>query len=242
MKISEKEWLKYRNSLSRINKRAESEFIAWIDSKGGYANVEKTEAVNYAYALATKYGEASASLSALMYDEIAEFSGADVPPAEVADTATYQEVAKAINGAAKVSTLSSYLGGVVGRLVKQAGADTTLKNAKRDHAQFAWIPSGDTCIFCLMLAMEGWKDASKKGGKHAEHIHSNCDCTYSVRFDTETTVGGYDPSKYKQIYENAEGNTQNEKINSIRRDYYERNKESINEHKRIAYEKNNESE
>lgn len=240
MKISEKEWQKYKDSLSRINRKAESEFIAWIDSRGGYANVDKNEAVNYAYALATKYGEASASLSALMYDEIAEFSGADVPSAEVADTATYEETAKAINGAAKVSTLSSYLGGVVSRLVKQAGADTTLKNAKRDHAQFAWIPSGDTCIFCLMLAMEGWKDASKKSGKHAEHIHACCDCTYSVRFDTSTTVGGYDPSKYKKIYENADGNTKNEKINSIRRDYYDRNKESINEHKRIAYEKNKE--
>lgn len=241
MKISEKEWLKYRNSLSRINKKAEQEFVSWIDSQGGYAMVDKVKAVNYAYALATKYGEASASLSAMMYDEIANFSGADVPPAEVAETATYQEVAKAINGAAKISTLSSYLGGVVGRLVKQAGADTTLKNAQRDHAMFAWIPAGETCVFCLALAAEGWKYASKKGGSHAKHIHSNCDCTYAVRFDKDTKVGGYDPDKYRQQFKNAEGDTFNEKKNSLRREYYDRNKDEINEHKRIAYEENNES-
>ena len=204
--------------------------------------VEKTEAVNYAYALATKYGEASASLSALMYDEIAEFSGADVPPAEVADTATYDEVAEAINGAAKISTLSSYLGGVVSRLVKQAGADTTLKNAKRDHAMFAWIPAGETCVFCLGLAAEGWKYASKKGGKHASHIHANCDCTYAVKFDSDTKVEGYDPNKYKTMIDDAEGDTKSEKLKTLRQEYNERNRDVINQQKRIAYQANKESE
>ena len=204
--------------------------------------VEKTEAVNYAYALATKYGEASASLSALMYDEIAEFSGADVPPAEVADTATYEEVAEAINGAAKISTLSSYLGGVVSRLVKQAGADTTLKNAKRDNAMFAWIPAGETCVFCLGLAAEGWKYTSKKSGKHASHIHANCDCTYAVKFDSDTKVEGYDPDKYKTMIDDAEGDTKSEKLKTLRQEYNERNRDVINQQKRIAYQANKESE
>ena len=242
MKITEREWLKYRDSLSRINKRAEQEFITWLDSKGGYAMVEKTEAVNYAYALATKYGEASASLSAQMYDEIAELSGADVPPAEVAETATYEEVAEAINGAAKISTLSSYLGGVVNRLTKQAGADTTLKNAKRDHAMFAWIPAGETCVFCLGLAAEGWKYASKKGGKHASHIHASCDCTYAVKFEEDTKIANYDPSKYQKMIDDAEGDTKKEKMQSLRRDYIDRNRDTINEQKRIAYQENKESE
>ena len=204
--------------------------------------VEKTEAVNYAYALATKYGEASASLSALMYDEIAEFSGADVPPAEVADTATYEEVAEAINGAAKISTLSSYLGGVVSRLVKQAGADTTLKNAKRDNAMFAWIPAGETCVFCLGLAAEGWKYTGKKSGKHASHIHANCDCTYAVKFDSDTKVEGYDPDKYKTMIDDAEGDTKSEKLKTLRQEYNERNRDVINQQKRIAYQANKESE
>ena len=49
--------------------------------------------------------------------------------------------------------------------VKKAGIDTTLQNAYRDRpkkygkkrntgAQVAWVPSGDTCPFCLMLASD----------------------------------------------------------------------------------------
>ena len=91
----------------------------------------------------------------------------------------------------------------VARLVKQVGADTTLKNAKRDGAQFAWIPHGDTCAFCITLASRGWQymsDEALKGG-HAEHIHANCDCEYAVRFDGHSTVAGYDPDKYLEEYE-----------------------------------------
>ncbi|MCD7838053.1 MAG: hypothetical protein LUG65_04000, partial [Clostridiales bacterium] len=107
----------------------------------------------------------------------------------------------------------------VGRLVKQVGADTTLKNAQRDGAQFAWVPHGDSCAFCLMLASRGWQYMSKKAlrNSHAEHIHANCDCQYAVRFDGKSTVEGYDPDKYRKIYDFANGNDSTEKINSIRR-------------------------
>ena len=120
----------------------------------------------------------------------------------------------------------------VARLVKQVGADTTLKNAKRDGAQFAWIPHGDTCAFCITLASRGWQymsDEALKGG-HAEHIHANCDCEYAVRFDGHSTVAGYDPDKYLEEYENAGGD-----INAMRRKRYEQNKDEINARKRELY-------
>ncbi len=80
---------------------------------------------------------------------------------------------------------------------KLASADTLAKNALRDGAEWAWIPSGDTCPFCLMLASQGWVKASKKALKngHCKHIHANCDCTYAVRFSHDTDVAGYDPDK-----------------------------------------------
>ena len=90
-------------------------------------------------------------------------------PAEAAETATYNETAKAINGAAKTNS-GKEVSGVVDRLVKRAGVDTTMKNAIRDGAEWAWIPSGDTCAFCLTLASRGWQPASAdalKGG-HAD--------------------------------------------------------------------------
>ncbi|MCD8354908.1 MAG: polymorphic toxin type 50 domain-containing protein [Clostridiales bacterium] len=59
------------------------------------------------------------------------------------------------------------------------------------------------------------KKALKNG--HAEHIHANCDCQYAVRFDGKSTVEGYDPDEYLEMYENAEGSTTQEKLNSMRR-------------------------
>lgn len=104
-------------------------------------------------------------------------------------------------------------------MTKQVGADTTLKNALRDGAQFAWIPSGDTCAFCITLASRGWQNVSKKTLRngHAEHIHAHCDCQYAVRFDKNSNVEGYDPDKYLDMYYSAEGKNPKEKINSLRR-------------------------
>ena len=111
-----------------------------------------------------------------------------------------------------------------------------IHNALRDGAEFAWIPSGDTCPFCLMLASNGWRRASKKAIKkgHAEHIHSNCDCQYCVRFSSDTTVAGYDPDKYLSMYDSYEGSW-NDKVNAMRREQYALNKDKINAQKRAAY-------
>lgn len=242
MQISLDEWIKYKDKLASISEKAADEMVQWLQTKGGYQNVSREELINYAYALSTKYGEASASLSALMYDEVAKKSGVTVPSAVVADTATYSEIAKAVNGVIKKLTTDKQVGSVVGRTVKQAGADTTLKNAERDGAKFAWVPSGDTCVFCLALASNGWQYMSKSAMKngHAEHIHANCDCTYAVSFDGKSTIKGYDPEKYKKIFENAEGDTWEEKINSVRRMQYQENKDKINAQKRANYAEKNE--
>ena len=119
-----------------------------------------------------------------------------------------------------------------------------MQNAIRDGAEWAWIPVGDTCAFCLMLASNGWQRASKAAlaGGHAEHIHANCDCTYAVRFDRKSGVQGYDPDKYKKMYDEADGSNWHQKLNSMRRDIYDENAEEINEQKRDAYEKRKERE
>lgn len=210
--------------------------------------MDRQTLIDYAYGIATKYGEASAALSAQMYDAVAELSGASVPAAVPAETASYSEVAKTVNGVIKRTGSESVLTQEVGKLVKKAGADTTLKNAYRDRpkrrsskrrhsgAQVAWIPSGDTCPFCLTLASNGWQNQTEWGANnHAEHIHANCDCTYAVRFDSDFSVDGYDPDEYKKMYDEAEGSTPNEKINSMRRDQYAQNRDRINAQKRAAY-------
>ena len=105
-----------------------------------------------------------------------------------------------------------------------------LQNAQRDRAQFAWIPMGDTCAFCLTLGSRGWQNQSKKAMKngHAEHIHANCDCQYAVRFDGRSTVEGYDPEALKAQYDSFEGKPR-EKINAWRREKYAANPEKYRE-------------
>lgn len=233
MQISTKDWKNYIEKLSKLNNTAGEKMSDYVARHG----FDDPKIIDYAYGLVTKYGEGSASLSAMMYDAIAEMEGKILPPAEVANTPGYGEVAKAVNGVRKHSQNPTSYGNVVNRLVKRTGADTMLKNAERDGAEFAWIPSGDTCAFCIALASRGWQHISKKALKngHAEHIHANCNCNYTVRFDGRSSVVGYDPDEYLEIYENAEGSTPDEKINSIRAKYRAENKDKINAQKRAAY-------
>lgn len=234
MKISTKDWAAYIARLSELDKAAGDQMLRWIQRYG----FEDTQALlDFAYSLVTKYGEGSATLAAEMYDAIAQMQHAAVEVAVPAATATYGETAAAIRGTMKISENADMVAATTGRLVKQAGADTMVQNAKRDGAYFAWIPSGDTCPFCLMLASNGWQKASKRTikGDHADHIHAHCNCTFAIRFDNSLEVEGYDPEKYKARYDEAEGDTWQEKINDMRRVDYGQRKEEINAQKREAY-------
>lgn len=229
MKISTKAWLNYINKMSKISNTAADLMQKWIQ-KNGFANDKAL--LDYAYALSAHYGEAIAELSCQMYEATASAQKASIPSAEPAEVPEYGEVAKAVHGTMKQS--QSLVPSTIGRLVKQVGADTTLKNAIRDGAEFAWVPHGDTCAFCITLASRGWQDISKNTLKngHAEHIHANCDCQYAVRFDGSSTVEGYDPNTYLDEYRKAGGD-----VNAMRRMRYAQNKDFINAQKRAAYAK-----
>jgi hypothetical protein len=227
MQITANAWNEYITRLSRLNRKAGQLMRQYIDTHG----TESTDdLIAYAYGLVTKYGEGSAELACQMYDALAEAANAGVPAAEPAVPADYGEVARMVN-ATKNQNPANLPNGV-SRLVKRAGADTTLKNAVRDGAEWAWVPHGDTCPFCITLASNGWQKASSKvlKGGHAQHIHANCDCEFAIRFDHNTTVAGYDPEKYLKQYRDAGGD-----INKMRRIDYAARKDAINAQKRAAY-------
>lgn len=255
MQIPRSRWNKYIANLRKINDKAADDFLAFIKRRGGYEAIDRTQLIDYAYYVSSKYGEASAALSAEMYDAVATLSKAGVPAAVPAETASYSEVAKTVNGIIKNTGNEDILAQGIGRLVKMAGTDTMLSNAYRDRpkgkgskkrhsgAQVAWIPSGDTCAFCIMLASKGWQRQTEwAANSHSEHIHANCDCTYMVRFGDSLDVEGYDPDEYKEMYDSAEGSTREQKLNSMRREFYAENSEEINEQKRSNYEKRKERE
>lgn len=227
MQITANAWNEYITRLSRLNQKAGQLMRQYIDTHG---TGDADALITYAAALVTKYGEGSAELACQMYDALAEAANAGVPAAEPAEPADYGEVARMVN-ATKNQNPANLPNGV-SRLVKRAGADTTLKNAVRDGAEWAWVPHGDTCPFCITLASNGWQKASSKvlKGGHAEHIHANCDCEFAIRFDHGTTLAGYDPEKYLKQYRDAGGD-----INKMRRIDYAARKDAINAQKRAAY-------
>lgn len=260
-RITARAWNNYINVLRKLNDRAEKEMLARITQlsvqyNDGNITLEEYEnaAIEYAYALVTKYGEAAGAAACEAYDAIAQLQGVNLPPAVPAPTATMAETAKAVKGTMKTGNLD-IVAQATGRLTKQAGADTTLQNAKRDGAYFAWVAHGDTCAYCLALAGLGWQkagDLTLKGG-HAEHIHANCDCTYVVDHKGDLQVAGYDPGEINRkilgmtdgeydaedlIKSSGHGKIKNyEGLNDLRRQFYAKNKEAINEQKRSAYEK-----
>lgn len=222
MKIPWKTWSSYIKDLRKVNDEAGRLVLDYMATHEIYTPDQVDDLIRYCYAISTRYGEAASTLAARMYDSIAEAAGVAVESALPAATATYGDVASAVLGARKQSGGDELVASAVSRQVKLAGVDTTMQNAIRDGAEWAWIPVGETCAFCITLASNGWQPASKKAlkGGHAEHIHANCDCTYAIRFDSTSNVAGYNPRKYERIYYGAEGSSSKDKINSIRRDLY----------------------
>jgi len=241
MTVSNKAWQKYVKTLAAIDQTAARKFEVYVRGLdlGKYANRKK--AIDYAVKLASVYGESAAAAACEMYDAIAAAAGVYYPAATPAmiDEYIYGDVAKTVNGMIKQQASAESMGQAIGRLVKRTGADTTLQNAIRDRAEFAWIPSGDSCAFCIMLASNGWQPATKAAmnGGHAEHIHANCDCEYAIRFTPDTEYAGYNPREYRDMYDEADedGNSWEARVNVMRRQQYAEKKDEINQQKRDAY-------
>ena len=244
MEIGAALWKRYIDRLRKVNDHAADLVRKFLTERG----IPETQAamnalIDYAFGVSTTHSEAAAAIAAEMYDAMAELSGVSLPPALPAPVPVISEVAKAVVGTAKTGN-EEIISSSIGRLVKRTGVDTTMQNAIRDEAEWAWIPSGETCAFCITLASRGWQPASRKAlaGGHAEHIHANCDCTYAVRWDHRSTVSGYAPERYKRMYDDADGRNSTAKINSLRREFYAENSEEINAQKRDAYAKRQERE
>ena len=234
MKVSSSAWKSYVDRLSKIDHTAAEKVASWYRN---HPDADINELVNITYYYCDHYGNAAAELACEMYEEMADASGKVIKTAEPAMTSTRGEIYSAIQGALLRTQNPDAIGAIAGRKVKTVGLDTLINNSLRDGAEFAWIPSGDTCAFCIMLASNGWQRASKKALKngHASHVHNNCDCTYAIRFDENTEVEGYDPEYYKSVYDSADGHNWREKNNAIRRLQYRENPEKYRERNKTDY-------
>lgn len=249
MQISAKAWQSYTERMERIDANAARLLKAWMRGHDYSTEAGMRELIRTATALNVKFGQAAAELAAQMYDATAALYHAAVPAAEAALPASAVQVEAAIRKAVGISANEEVAGSALGALVKQAGLRTTVKNARRDGAEWAWIPDGGACGFCLMLASRGWQKIGSANSGIA-HAHSHCRCQYAVRFTPSGGVGGYDPEEYKMLWDEAKeaaedydgGTSWSERVNALRRAHYAENADKINAQKRAAYRKRVENE
>lgn len=103
--------------------------------------------------------------------------------------------------------------------LRRSANHCTEANAKRDPKKPRWarVPMGaETCKWCIMLASRGFKYHTQE---MASHTHSDCDCRLVPGFDDVTTVEGYDPDYYLDVYEHPEKHPEvRDAINARRRE------------------------
>lgn len=244
--ISRKAWNKYLNALRKINQKAAAEMEGFYNGliRAGL-NETNPEAFRKivqrrAEEIVAYYGQASGAAAAQMYDASMKLAKSrtalpsEIAPVEPVARGVGYNVGRTIeNGYSPKMIFSQVTKGT-----HQSAANTLYQNAKRDGKEFAWVPVGETCAYCIELASYGWRPAREDTEEGDDHqVHANCDCQFSVR-DQRTGgggVAGYNPEKYEKIFANADGETSQEKINSIRREQYAENKDVIRAQQREAY-------
>ena len=239
--VKRRAWDRYSSRQAAQRKAASDEMYEYIVD----ADTVPTKAAVIAVGtrLAVKHGRSSAALACVWYDQVARLSDAEVPkavPAVVANSGRIGALVEKATPALEVGDVEYFAkqcGVAVANEVKRSASVTMKKNAKRDNAQFAWIPQGsETCAFCMVIASNGWTYARKETVEnHEDHIHPNCECEFAIRFDNSTNVAGYDPSYYEGKYDNADGRNAKDKINAIRRDEYAKHADEIKAQQRENY-------
>ena len=157
--------------------------------------------------------DAAATLSADLFDEIAESLGIDVET-QLYDTIDYDKVEQKVRYFAKflndgdTERFKREVTDVTRYYVKRSAFENMRENCKGQKIKWARVPSGfETCSFCFMLASRGFVYGSEKLAKIAQRTgdtyHTNCDCIIIPGFEDEygnprVKIDGYDPEAMYQ--------------------------------------------
>ena len=93
----------------------------------------------------------------------------------------------------------------IGDMIAAATRAQTQRSIRRDPTKPRWarVPQGKTCAFCTMLASRGFAYTSEEAaGGEGNKYHNDCNCRVVPSWGKQT-LAGYDPDKYKELYESA---------------------------------------
>lgn len=93
----------------------------------------------------------------------------------------------------------------IGDMIAAALRSQTQRSIRNDPTKPSWarVPQGKSCAFCTMLAGRGFAYTSEEAaGGEGNKYHDDCLCRVIPSWGKQT-LSGYDPDKYKDLYESA---------------------------------------
>lgn len=163
-----------------------------------------------------RYGDAAAQQAAILYDNVMDAEGVDVPsaltydgPDEDAIEGTVRRLAGKLAG--DIPDADGFLEQVrnlSADKVRDAASETVMRNVERDartkkgkNIRFARIPQrSNPCPWCVMLASRGFDYKSAKSA--AAGSHHRCTCLVVPGVKGKTEVDGYDPDSWYDKWKN----------------------------------------
>lgn len=164
-----------------------------------------------AHAVMRRHGRAAGALSARWYDSCSPKQAArgaihTSAAKRLAHEGVALEFGRYVAGELSADALAAAAGNRVKAGVLKAASETLFENVSADSrergvkVEYTRVASGDCCAFCALLASEDRTFSSEDAA--AFDAHDGCQCV-AVPYSGAGDVGGYDRSKYSDMYERA---------------------------------------
>lgn len=233
MRLTSEQFAKYKNAIDKLQASTASDLEkmlrrVWTDAGKSDPDTLGAICVEYARAIAEKYGVSAATVSAALWEDIyyndtGSRLEALLPDDEPLDDYFGDAAASIVAGSVAAGDwagMLSFLAGITTKAVHDYARRTQVENTGRvvngrrkgaDEARFMRVPTGaETCAFCIMLAGRGpvyYTELSAGGGpEHGtefDRYHAWCDCEIIASFGKEFGVGPYDWTVYEDMYRNS---------------------------------------
>lgn len=211
------------SELSALVRGAVEDFFRSLDLSK--PDVARDALLEFLPVLTSQYGDVAAVLAADYYEEMRGASGAagrfSASLAAPVSNAAVEAQTRYLAGHLWTPTPEAILGPLltaVDKYVKQPGRDTIARNATREGARWARVPSGaKTCSWCLLLASRDAVYVSREsaGGGGGDSYHGDCNCQ-PVRIGAgDDYPEGYLPEDYYEKYMAARDEAASNDLNDI---------------------------
>lgn len=161
--------------------------------------------------IAARYGQASSTIAAELWEEIYRHDTGRTAMARLAKDDTSRLFGASSGyafrdgGETDPDLAVEHVLGSMGKAVRNHARHTVMRNTAARGGRYARVPTGDTtCAFCLMLASRGFVYHSAETAGEFDQWHPHCDCVVVPDWDVgNAAIEGYAPDEYYSMYQAA---------------------------------------